>query len=177
MRGMSYREPTSSVPLITFLGGSLLALDPERGTKLWERPMGELRPARVVVAGRTVFMATSGEYLRDRSCVFTFDLDSGADRGRVDARFEIRTAMVVGDRVYFGGVRGLLALRADGAVLFHAVPEVTSKSSWTGDTFDVVMKGATAHESWRLPAAANAWSPGEGLLVYGDHAAQPDFDS
>jgi hypothetical protein len=67
----------------------------------------------------------------------------------------------------------MLALRADGVVLFRASGERTGKSSWHRDTFDVVMSDASGKESWRVVDVGEAMS--DGLFVLGDAAAQPDL--
>ena len=175
LREMSYRETPSSHALITYLAGTLLALDPEHGTKRWERPLGDVNPGRVVVAGQTVFVATRELESGDPSLVFAFDLLTGADRAKYDAGFPVRTALVIGDRVYFGGQRGMLALRADGTVLFHATAQVMTESAWSGNTYDLVMKNGAGQESWRLAKIASVMQL-DGLMASTEGAAQPDFE-
>ena len=168
---MPYREAVPGVPLITFFGKTLLALDADRGTKLWEQNIGDV-VQRVVAAERTLFVAARTDE-EHTGRIFVFDLYTGAPRGSLEVDFRIETALVSGSRIYFGGRRGLVALHADGTMLFRASPERMAET-WRGAVLDVVMKDATGRESWRLPDVGSSHS--DGLLVLGDAAAQPDFD-
>ncbi len=169
---MVHRERPLQSPLITVLVGYLMALDPERGTLVWSQPM-PAPPYRVVAVDRLVFVATRAE----PSCVLLFDLHTGTPRGEVEAGFKIRTALVHRDRVYFGGATGMLALRADGTVLFHAAPEVMEKG-WVSGSVDLVMKDGASRDLWRQPRIQEAvGDAADGLIVLCEAAAQPDFDS
>lgn len=149
-----------------------MALDPEHGTLVWSQPMSA-GPGRVVVVDRLVFFATRAQ----PSNVLLFDLHTGAPRGEIQAGFNIRTALAHRDRVYFGGATGMLALRADGTVLFHAAPEVMEKG-WVSGTVDLVMKDGASRDLWRQPRIQGAvGDAADGLIVLGEAAAQPDFNS
>jgi outer membrane protein assembly factor BamB len=171
---MTFREPPAPSPLVTILGNALTALDASSGRLLWSQPVAEL-VRRVVVAERTAFVVTAPPRSSDPSRVLVFDLHTGAPRASIEAGFPIMNALARGDRAYFGGTRGVLALRADGGVLFHATPTMTSESAWSGDTYDLVMRDGAARELWRMPSAPS--SVADGLLVLGDAAAQPDFNT
>lgn len=123
-----------------------------------------------------VFVALRAQGV-DTSQVLLFDLHTGAPRGSFDAGFGILTALVSVDRVYFGGSRGLLALRADGTLLFRAATEQVREGTWNRlATFDLVTKDASGRETSRISEIGSP-SHADGLFVIGSSAAQPDWDT
>jgi len=170
---MTYRTPPGPEPLITYLGGALLALSPHTGAMLWRTPCR--RPERVVVSGRLVFAASSGWRVGEESQVFWLDIETGAAQGSFQPGFHVRTALAHGRCVYFGGPRGLLGLRDDGSLLFHARGKVVSESLLKDET-DLIMRDGGGSEVWRIKDVAGG-SSGDGSIVIGAAAAQPDLDT
>ncbi|MBL0219922.1 MAG: PQQ-binding-like beta-propeller repeat protein, partial [Myxococcales bacterium] len=145
----AYRETVPGAPLVAMIGEHIVALDAETGALHWNHPV-ERHVTRVVVAGALVFVATDDEQV---STLSLFDLTTGMLRGSMPLPFRCLGALVSGDRVYFSGGNGLLAIRNDGRVMFQIRPQIMKKSAWDGDTVDLVAHDAAGGESWRLPSA------------------------
>ncbi len=166
----AYRETVPGAPLVSMLGEHIVALDAETGALRWNHRV-ERHVTRIVVAGALVFVAADEEQI---STLSLFDLATGALRGSMPLPFRCVGALVSGDRVYFSGGNGLLAMRSDGRVMFQIRPQIMKKSAWDGNTVDLVAHDATGGETWRLPNAP--FSTRTYLSVGGD-VAQIDLDS
>ncbi len=171
---MTYRTGPAAAPLITCLAGYLVALDPERGTELWSHAL-DRSPGRALHVGDTFFLATRAAGRGEPSDLLVFDARTGALRADNSLGFQVTAALAHQNRVYLGGVDGLVGLTGDGAILFRYVLEVREKSAWNGDQHDVVHYDGRAVELARKPQ--NGRSSFDGLLVLGDLTSQPDFDS
>ena len=171
---MTYRNSPSAAPLITCLGGYLVALDAESGAELWSHAL-DRSPGRVVQAGDTLFLATRGPDMREASRLLIFDARTGALRSETDLGFEVTTAIAHANRVYFGGTGGVVALAAEGAILFRRMREVRVKSAWNGDQHDIVHYDGRGTELGRKKATGG--TNFDGMLVLGDLTSQPDFDT
>jgi outer membrane protein assembly factor BamB len=166
----AYRETSPGAPLVSMLAKHIVVLDAETGALRWKQPV-ERRITRIVVAGALVFVAADEEHV---STILLFDLATGAPKGSVLLSFYCNGALVSGDRVYFSGAKGILAMRNDGRVMFHISPQIMKKSAWDGDTIDLVGHDATARETWRLPKVAI-----DTMMTYlsvGSDVAQIDID-
>ena len=168
-----YRHPEVSPPLVSFLGGHLVAFDAERGTVLWSLPAEANRPGRVLCVGSLLFVATNGPEMRQAAAINIHDVMTGAARGSIEVGFEITAAIARGDRLYFAGDKGILVLAATGAVVWRA--EVTTRSGgmFGHDEHELIIFDAAGHETGRSPIAGAA---SNALLVLGDLVAQRDFD-
>lgn len=167
----SYRSTPAPTPLLSLVEGRLIALDAATGQLRWERPVAD--PVdRVLVAGANVFLATARD---PAGHVALFDLATGSERGGIDLDFRAAAALATADRVYFSGHRGLLCLTHDGAVVFRAAREVTQKSAWSGDTYDLVGTDPQNRELWRV-VGAKAHSTSS-FLALGHLVAQIDSDT
>lgn len=157
------------VPLITFLGGALVALDPERGAERWVQPL-TVAPLRVLVVGSVIFVTLPGDD-PNSSVVRIYDLAHGTPLRAVDLDFPVRNTLTRNDLVYFAGLHDLACLTIDGSVRFRYRREVRTKSAWNGDTHDLVLENERGEEVSRRAIVPPATS--EALLVLGDLAAQP----
>lgn len=171
---MTYRSSPASAPLVTCLGGYLVALDPERGTELWSHPLYRSL-ARVLKVGGTLFVATRGPGVGQPSDLLVFDARTGALRSDTELAFHVTAALARADRVHFSGPDGLLALTAEGVILWRHVRELREKSAWNGDQYDVVTFDGHGVELVRKPERPQ--SIRDGLLVLGELSSQPDFDT
>jgi outer membrane protein assembly factor BamB len=167
---VAYRDP-SAVPVVSFLGNVLFAVEAETGQRLWTRPL-ERPVRRVAHAWRHVFVATHGPQADSSSQVLWFDIHTGEPRGGFDAGFVITAAVSRGTHVYFAGDRATIGLTADGSMLFRVALE-TTKQSWGGDEYAIVARDPSGRELWRAPAGA----PNDTALLVGDVVAQPDIDT
>ncbi len=171
---MTYREGLTPPPLISCLGGYLVALDPERGTELWSHAL-ERSPGRALHVGDTLFLTTHGPRIGEASILMIFDARTGALRSESDLGFFVTAALAHESRVYFGGANGVVALTAEGALLFRQMRVVRVQSAWSGDQHDIVHYDGRGVELRRKPATGT--STFDGMLVLGDLTSQPDFDT
>lgn len=146
-------------PVITCLGQALVAVRPDTGELVWSRVL-ERPLRRLVVAWRHLFFAESGK----SSEITWLDVHTGELRGSLDAGFDITAALADGTRVYFAGPRGAMCLTADGALVFRVALQPGEVAGF----------GADEREMWRIPSGG---VPGEGVLLVGNQAAQPDIDT
>jgi outer membrane protein assembly factor BamB len=167
----AYRDAPAPLPLVTSIAGVVLALDPETGARIWSTKL-ESRIARVLVAGRLVFVATRSESLRDASEIVLLDLETGAQRSALEVTSTMNAAIARGDRVYFAGPLGCVALAIDGRMLWQARADVTRRGTFI-ELRDLVGYDATGHEMWRIAGVSYGLDV---FLALGDIIAQPDFD-
>lgn len=163
-----FRHAPGPAPLITWCGGTLLAVDPARGTLLWERKV-DASIERLLLTDHLVVVAT---LVGMSTTLLLLDLATGVERGRVEAPFQVQAAMRHAELIFFGGRGGSMALRLDGSVAWRAALETVNSSVWSGDQFDLVGRDASGRELWRLPQR----TLGGGAFAIGDAVAQPDFD-
>lgn len=171
---MTHRNSPAPVPLITCLAGYLVALDPERGTELWSHAL-DRSLGRVLHAGGTLFVATRSPGIGHSSNLLAFDARTGALRSDTSLGFQVTAALARADRVYFSGPDGLVALTAEGAILFRHLRELREKSAWNGDQYDVVTFDGRGVELARKPERPEPIR--DGMLVLGELSSQPDFDT
>lgn len=169
MQSPGYRSPPASASLISWCGGTLLAIDPATGTLRWERRL-DLQLQRLLLAERLVAFAAYGG--TSGSIVYMFDRTTGADRAQIEVGFHVSTAIRHGELLLFAGVRGILALRTDGSIAWRVRDEVVKSSAWSGDTYDLVARDAAGTERWRLLQRSMNH---ESALAIDDQVAQPDF--
>jgi len=166
---MAYRD-ASQPPLVTYLGGMLVAADAETGTRVWTRTL-DAPVLRMVLAWRHVFVAVPSVANPEVSDVVWFDVHTGEKRGEVHANFAIKAALARGTHVYFAGTAASMALAADGTLLFSLRLE-TVKQGFLSNENDVVARDAAGNELWREKSSS---AHGAGVLLLGDAVAQPDF--
>jgi hypothetical protein len=155
----------AAAPIVTYLGGVLVAVDAETGARVWTRPLG--KPVlRVVLAWRHVFVAVpaAGPTGEPRSEILWFDVHTGEPRGERSIGFAVTAALARGTHVYFAGARGAVAMAADGTELFRV----------DLDGAQLVARDAGGRDLWR---EATVGEDGVGVLLLGDAVAQPDFDT
>lgn len=167
-----YRDPPPSVPLLTTVGGSLLALDPISGARLWALPL-QTGIGRVVVLGGMVLAATRGPSLGDPASILVIELASGEELRSIEAEFEVTAALARGDRAYFAGPRGLLCVTSDGRPAWRALVEITERA-WSGDLHSLVARDPAGRELWRQDGATTGAGA---LLAIGELVAQVDIDT
>jgi outer membrane protein assembly factor BamB len=172
-RMASYRNAATTTPLLASMGKLLFATVPETGQKLWERDLGTY-PGRIALVGDAVFVASDGPNHGDPSAIHVLDLATGAPRGVIDSEMPLKAVVTHGAAVFFGGPRGVIAVTADGRVLWRAVLEVVTKSAWSGDVHDLVARDGGGRELWRIPECRGSSSS---LLATVFSVAQPDFDT
>ncbi|HEY8077161.1 MAG TPA: hypothetical protein VIF62_23705 [Labilithrix sp.] len=168
---MAYRD-AKAPPIVTYLGGVLVAADAETGERVWTRPLGT-PVLRMVLAWRHVFVAVPSVSRPEISDVVWFDVHTGDKRGELDAGFRITAALARGTHVYFGGEEASIALSADGTLLFTIRVETVTQGFLSNET-NLVARDAAGREMWREKTTS---SHGAGVLLLGDAVAQPDFDS
>jgi outer membrane protein assembly factor BamB len=167
-----YRSTPAPIPLLSLVAGRLLAIDAASGLLRWEKPVVDTLD-RVLVAGSNVFFVTCKN--QQDGHLTLFDLATGNERGASELGFRVTAALATADRVYLSGLGGLVCLTHDGAVVFRVARQVTQKSAWAGDTFDLVGIDAQNRELWRVPDAKAITTLS--FLALGHLVAQVDFDT
>jgi len=143
----AYRQTAPGAPLVSMIAKHIVVLDAETGALRWKQPV-ERSVTRIVVAADLVFVAADED---QHSTLSLFELATGAPKGSVPLPFRCLAALVSGDRIYFSGSRGLLAMRNDGHVMFQITPETMKTNTWDADVVDLVAREASGAEMWRLP--------------------------
>ena len=168
---MSYREAFQA-PLVSYIGGNLVALDRQSGALLWRQPF-EGAPARLLVVGRMLFVAMRSAPVGP-SKIHVLDLETGVPSNPIQVDFGVTIAVHHEGRIYFAGARGLLAIDTSGRTLFRIDRVVETQSAWSGDTFLLVATNAARQELWRMPSPTGGWV--EAALAIDGVVAQPDFE-
>lgn len=167
-----YRQPPEAVPLLAWIGGRLVAMDPATGALRWEKQL-PIPPDRILVAGKNVFLSS---YTNAADSTLHFlDLATGAERGALLVGYPVTAAMAVGDLLYFSGGGGMIALTTEGVIQFRVSTVVTKKSAWDGDKHDLVATNAFGSEIWRIHDTSIGRLAS--LLAFGEHVAQADIDT
>lgn len=170
-RMQGYRGTPPTLPLLSLVSGRLVAIDPMTGALRWERPM-ERAVDRVVVAGANAFVVTRAQ---DDGRVLVIDLASGAELGQVELGFRVMAGLATPDRVYFSGAGGLVCLTHEGGIVFRLARDVTARSAWSGDSFDLVGLDAQNREAWRIRDTTRGFAGGS-FLALGPLVAQVDIE-
>ena len=168
---LAYREAPAGAPLVSMIANHVVALDPEIGAVRWKQEVGR-DVSRILVTAGIVFVAVDGG---SGSTLLMFDVATGAPTGSLALPFFCRNTLVSGDRIYFAGTKGILALRSDGRVLFRVSHETKEMKLREGDLGALVGHDATGAEIWRLPnmvVQTNA-----SYLSLGDDVSQIDRDT
>lgn len=172
MRPMQgYRQAPPPVSLITYIGGRIVALDPQTGALRWERDI-EPSVARIAVTPNVIFLASNETV----TTLMMLDAATGADRGSMQLDFSVAAALTTSDRVFFSSRGGLVAFTLDGELVFQIRGEVTMKSSWSGNKYDLVGQDSSKREMFRIKDLVHNAS-GPSFLAFGAQVAQVDFDT
>jgi outer membrane protein assembly factor BamB len=166
---MPYRDAPGSAPLLLLLGGLIIAVDPERGTRRWERRLDD-RPTRLFLVGQTLLVTQGNDAGARVSC---FDVNSGEPRGSFLLGFEVTAGLTRGEHVILAGSRDAVCITAAGALAWSVATEVQVKNAWNGDKRALVCRDASGAELWRTEP--NEGHAGEAGLLLGDLVAQPDI--
>lgn len=166
---MAYRDAPSSPPLVMLLSGLVIALDPELGTRRWQRSLGE-RPTRFFLVGETL-MITLGSGAE--ASVVCLDMSTGEKRGSYLLGFEVMSGLSRGEHLILAGLRDAVCLTSSGSLAWSVAPEIVEKNAWNGDKRELVCREASGTELWRAPLDENRTD--ESGLLLGDLVAQPDL--
>ena len=166
-----YRQ-SFATPLLTRVSGTLCAIDPESGAKLWAIPFRD-RVERVAQVGTHLFLVCGRARDGRPSRVMVVDTVTGKLLVSVDAGIYVNTIAVRDEKIFLGGTGGVVAMGVDGRVLWRVTTEGISEHSSLAHAGDLVARDSQRNELWRasdVPFGDTGW------LIVGDVVVQPDLE-